>query len=149
MVKLLGNPLDYSDSLVKTRKLIDNWARNQLLIQQAKINLPEGDLQELEFLIDNYRKNLYENTYRKAVINKNLDTLISDYEMQNFLSDNEELFKLKAPLFQVRYIHLPPDNVDQLEIQKSFLRFDAYDRKFLDSLSVSYTHLTLPTTRLV
>ena len=119
LVKLLGNPLDYSDSLVKTRKLIDNWARNQLLIQQAKINLPEGDLQELEFLIDNYRKNLYENTYRKAVINKNLDTLISDYEMQNFLSDNEELFKLKAPLFQVRYIHLPPDNVDQLEIQKS------------------------------
>ena len=53
LVKLLGNPLDYSDSLVKTRKLIDNWARNQLLIQQAKINLPEGDLQELEFLIDN------------------------------------------------------------------------------------------------
>ena len=76
LVKLLGNPLDYSDSLVKTRKLIDNWARNQLLIQQAKINLPEGDLQELEFLIDNYRKNLYENTYRKAVINKNLDTLL-------------------------------------------------------------------------
>ena len=143
LVKLLGNPLDYSDSLVKTRKLIDNWARNQLLIQQAKINLPEGDLQELEFLIDNYRKNLYENTYRKAVINKNLDTLVSDYEMQNFLSDNEELFKLKAPLFQVRYIHLPPDNVDQLEIQKSFMRFDAYDRKFLDSLSFQFYNFVL------
>ena len=49
LVKLLGNHLDYSDSLIKTRKLIDNWARNQLLIQQAKINLPEGDLLKLEF----------------------------------------------------------------------------------------------------
>ena len=49
LVKLLGNSLDYSDSLIKTRSLIDNWARNQLLIQQAKINLSEGDLQELEF----------------------------------------------------------------------------------------------------
>ena len=143
LVKLLGNPLDYSDSLIKARSLIDNWARSQLLIQQAKINLPEGDLQGLEFLVDNYRKNLYENTYRKAIINKNLDTLISDYEMQNFLSDNVELFKLKAPLFQVRYIHLPPDNVDQLEIQRSFQRFDAYDRKFLDSLSFQFYNFIL------
>ena len=143
LVKLLGNPLDYSDSLIKARSLIDNWARSQLLIQQAKINLPEGDLQGLEFLVDNYRKNLYENTYRKAVINKNLDTLISDYEMQNFLSDNEELFKLKAPLFQVRYIHLPPDNVDQFEIQRSFQRFDAYDKKFLDSLSFQFNNFIL------
>ena len=143
LVKLLGNPLDYSDSLIKARSLIDNWARSQLIIQQAKINLPEDDLQGLEFLVDNYRKNLYENTYRKAIINKNLDTLISDYEMQNFLSDNEELFKLKAPLFQVRYIHLPPDNVDQFEIQRSFQRFDAYDRKFLDSLSFQFYNFIL------
>ena len=86
---------------------------------------------------------MYENTYRKAVINKNLDTLISNFEMQNFLSDNEELFKLKAPLFQVRYIHLPPDNVDQLEIQKSFQRFNAYDKKFLDSLSFQFYNFIL------
>ena len=143
LVKLLGNPLDYSDSLIKVRSIIDNWARSQLLIQQSKINLPEDDLQGLEFLVDNYRKNLYENTYRKAVISKNLDTLISDYEMQNFLSDNEELFKLKAPLFQVRYIHLPPDNVDQFEIQRSFQRFDAYDKKFLDSLSFQFNNFIL------
>ena len=143
LVKLLGNPLDYSDSLIKARSIIDNWARSQLIIQQAKINLPEDDLQGLEFLVDNYRKNLYENTYRKAVINKNLDTLISDYEMQNFLSDNAELFKLKAPLFQVRYIHLPPDNVDQFEIQRSFQRFDTYDRKFLDSLSFQFYNFIL------
>ena len=143
LVKLLGNPLDYSDSLIKARSLIDNWARSQLIIQQAKINLPEDDLQGLEFLVDNYRKNLYENTYRKAIINKNLDTLISDYEMQNFLSDNEELFKLKAPLFQLRYIHLPPDNVDQFEIQRSFQRFDAYDKKFLDSLSFQFNNFIL------
>tara|TARA_B100000886_G_scaffold112182_1_gene75379 strand:- start:262 stop:1119 length:858 start_codon:yes stop_codon:yes gene_type:complete len=143
LVKLLGNPVDYSDSLIKARSIIDNWARSQLLMQQAKINLPEGDLLGLESLVDNYRKNLYENTYRKAVINKNLDTLISDYEMQNFLSDNEELFKLRAPLFQVRYIHLPPDNVDQFEIQRSFQRFDAYDRKFLDSLSFQFYNFIL------
>ena len=63
--------------------------------------------------------------------------------MQNFLSDNEELFKLRAPLFQVRYIHLPPDNVDQFEIQRSFQRFDAYDRKFLDSLSFQFYNFIL------
>ena len=42
----------------------------------------------------------------------------------------------------MRYIHLPPDNVDQSEIQRSFQRFNDFDIKFLDSLSFQfYSHI--------
>ena len=71
-------------------------------------------------------------------VSKSLDTLISNFEIQNFLENNQDLFILKAPLFQVRYIHLPPDNVDQSEIQRSFQRFNDFDIKFLDSLSFQF-----------
>ena len=111
-----------TDSLIKLKSLIDSWALNELLIQQAKLNLPESDIIKLEVLVNNYRRDLYSNTYRKSAVNKSLDTLISNFEIQNFLENNQELFKLKAPLYQVRYIHLPPDNVDQFEIQRSFQR---------------------------
>ena len=38
----------------------------------------------------------------------------------------------------MRYIPLPPDNVDQFEIQRSFQRFNDFDIKFLDSLSFQF-----------
>ena len=138
----LSNYGDKSDSLIKLNSLIDDWALNELLIEQAKLNLPESDIFKLEVLVNNYRRDLYSNTYIKSALNKSLDTLISNFEIQNFLENNQELFKLKAPLFQVRYIHLPPDNVDQFEIQRSFQRFNDFDIKFLDSLSFQfYSHI--------
>ena len=134
----MSNYKDKSDSLIKLNSLIDDWALNELLIKQAKLNLPESDILKLEVLVNNYRRDLYSNTYIKSAVNKSLDTLISNFEIQNFLENNQELFKLKAPLFQVRYIHLPPDNVDQFEIQRSFQRFNDFDIKFLDSLSFQF-----------
>ena len=143
LVSELSNYTDNSDSLIKLKSLIDSWAKNELLIQQAKLNLPGDDILQLEILVESYRKDLYANTYIKSAINKNLDTVISSLEIQNFLDNNQELFKLKAPLFQVRYIHLPPDNVDQYEIQRSFQRFSDFDKKFLDSLSFQFNNYIL------
>jgi hypothetical protein len=134
----LSNYRDKTDSLIKLKSLIDSWALNELLIQQAKLNLPESDIFKLEVLVNNYRRDLYSNTYINSAVSKSLDTLINNFEIQNFLENNQDLFILKAPLFQVRYIHLPPDNVDQSEIQRSFQRFNDFDIKFLDSLSFQF-----------
>ena len=134
----LSNYKDKTDSLIKLKSLIDSWALNELLIQQAKLNLPESDIFKLEVLVNNYRRDLYSNTYIKSAVSKSLDTLINNFEIQNFLENNQDLFILKAPLFKVRYIHLPPDNVDQSEIQRSFQRFNDFDIKFLDSLSFQF-----------
>ena len=41
-----------------------------------------------------------------------------------FLNNNKEIFRLKAPLFKVRYIHVPPYNVDKDKIKLSFQRFN-------------------------
>ena len=106
-----------SDSLLKVNTFIDNWAKEQLLHQQAKIILSENDLIKLENMVKDYRNDLYTNSYRKVVLNKNLDTVISFEEINMFLNKNKEFFRLKGPLFKVRYIHLPPDNVDQNKIK--------------------------------
>ena len=56
-----------------------------------------------------------------------------------FLNNNKEIFRLKAPLFKVRYIHVPPYNVDKEKIKLSFQRFNYDDRVFLDSLSYQFS----------
>lgn len=132
-----------SDSILKSRAFIDSWARDQILIQQAQINLPSSEIRKLEQLIAAYKTDLYANTYRKSLANKGIDTLVAIEAVDSFLQNNKEVFKLKTPLYQVRYIHLPPDNVDQFEIQRSFQRYNKADRFFLDSLSFQYNSYIL------
>lgn len=136
----LGNFQNESDSILKTRNYIDLWAKNQLLVQLATQNLDEKELKELEKLVNQYRFDLYSSNYIQSLVNNALDTLIKTSEIDSFLSVNKGVFKLNAPLFQARFIHLPPDNVDQKEIQRSFQRFNLNDRSFLDSLSFQFSN---------
>ena len=132
-----------SDSIFITRNYVDAWAKNQLLVQSATRNLTDDELQGLEDLIDQYLIELYSNAYIQSVVNTTLDTLVSTQEIDSFLFANKGVFKLNAPLYKTRFIQLPPDNVDQNEIQRSFQRFNQDDREFLDSLSFQYNNYLL------
>ena len=139
----LGDFIDETDSILKTRNYIDSWAKSQLFVQTTKRNLPDSELDDLEELIDQYRVELYTNAYIQSVVNTSLDTIVSTVEIDSFLQTNQGVFKLNAPLYKARFIHLPPDNVDQNEIQRSFQRFNQEDRYFLDSLSFQYYNYLL------
>lgn len=141
--KQLSTFSNKSDSLLKTRNLIDSWAKSQLLIQLAERNLEEEALQDLKDLVLNYKNELYANTYLQSAVNTTLDTLVTIREIDSFLLANNSAFKLNSPLYQARFIHLPPDNVDQYEIQRSFERFNDQDRHFLDSLSFQFYNFLL------
>ena len=132
-----------TDSILKSRNFINTWAKNQLLVQSAMLNLSNDELDELEKLITQYRIDLYSNSYIQSLINTSLDTLVNSQEVDSFLVANKGVFKLNAPLYKTRYIHLPPDNVDQKEIQRSFQRFNIEDQIFLDSLSFQYNSYLL------
>lgn len=139
----LGDFIDETDSILKTRNYIDSWAKSQLFVQTTKRNLPDSELDDLEELIDQYRVELYTNAYIQSVVNTSLDTIVSTVEIDSFLQTNQVVFKLNAPLYKLRFIHLPPDNVDQNEIQRSFQRFNQEDRYFLDSLTFQYYNYLL------
>jgi hypothetical protein len=109
-------------------------------MQQAEINLDIDIINKLELLVDQYKIDLYSNTYKQSVIDKAIDTDITSLELDSFLLQNRSVFKLNAPLFQVRFIELPHDNVDLNEIKRSFQRFDEEDMDYLDSLSFQFTN---------
>jgi hypothetical protein len=140
----IANSFDnLSDSIIKTRNFIDSWARNQILLQKAQINLSDNEIDNLDKLIEDYKLDIYGNAYQQTITSKSIDTFISGKEIDSFLYKNKSVFKLKSPLFKVRYIHLPPGNVDQNQIQLSFQRFNNDDKLFLDSLSFQYTNYIL------
>jgi hypothetical protein len=109
-------------------------------MQQAEINLDIDIINKIELLVDEYKIDLYSNTYKQSVIDKAIDTDITSQELDSFLLQNRSVFKLNAPLYQVRFIELPHDNVDLNEIKRSFQRFDEEDMDYLDSLSFQFTN---------
>jgi len=131
---------DKEDSILKVRNFIDDWANKQIVLQQANLNLDDKKIKMLEKLVKQYKTELFSTTYKQSIVNKSLDTLISIQEIDSFMFSNKSIFKLNAPLYQVRYIELPHDNVDKNKIQRSFQRFNKEDQYFLDSLSFQFSH---------
>ena len=131
------------DSILKTRNFIDNWARRNLLYQKALINLSDLKVKDLENLIENYTYDLYGSVYKETLLNKLLDTLTIDEEVNSFFKENAKIFKLNESLFKIRFIQFPIDNVDKNDIIKSFIRYNDIDKLFLDSLSYQFTNKIL------
>ena len=126
------------DSILKVRNFIDEWASKQIILQQAVLNLDKDKIKMLQKLVKQYETELFSITYKQSIVNESLDTLISTQEIDSFMFLNKNFFKLNAPLYQVRYIELPNDNVDKNKIQRSFQRFNNEDKYFLDSLSFQF-----------
>jgi len=132
-----------SDSLLKTKKYINNWARNHLLFEKSKINLSEQTLNQLKLLVNDYRYDLYARTYEESIVENSLDTLIGENEILNYYNLNSSNFKLNEELIQVRFISLPYNNIDIKSIKKKFISFKKNDHIFLDSLSFQFSSSNL------
>jgi hypothetical protein len=128
------------DSLIKVSDYINNWARQKLLYEKSMINLPEDKITELTNMVDAYKNTLFMNAYREFVLKSTMDTLTTKSMISAFYKSNKRNFLLKEPIYRIRHLSFPLDNVDRLEITRRFKRFDVEDVSFLDSLSFQFSN---------
>ena len=128
------------DSMIKVQSFINNWARKKIMFEKSLVNLPEAQLSDLNLLVDDYKSNLFTTTYKESVIKSIIDTIIDPNAIITFYVNNKSNFKLKEPLYRIKYLSFPLDNVDSRQIIKSFKRFEEKDINFLDSLSFQFSN---------
>ena len=128
------------DSLIKVSDYINNWARQKLLYEKSLINLPEDKITELTNMVDAYKNSLFMNAYREFVLKSTMDTLTAKSMIGAYYSSNKRNFLLKEPIYRIRHLSFPLDNVDRREITRRFKRFDVEDVSFLDSLSFQFSN---------
>lgn len=127
-----------SDSIIQAENYINNWARKQLLINQAVINLDIESQEKLDELVSSYRSDLWSSAYKEFVVKSSIDTLISKKEIEQYYENNQNNFLLNETLLKIRYVALPSENIDILEIKEKLIRFNEEDVRFLDSLSFQF-----------
>ncbi|WP_138434701.1 peptidyl-prolyl cis-trans isomerase [Winogradskyella algicola] len=131
------------DSLVIVNGYINRWARQLLLMDGALLNLSEEKQNEFSKLVNQYKSDLYTKAYLEALVKKNIDTLVNADEAEVFYEANKESFKLNDDLLQLRYISLPLNPIDLDTIKKRFRRYEAKDKRYLDSISMQFKSFSL------
>jgi hypothetical protein len=137
----LGNTITKTDSASKVSNYINNWATKQILLEKAKINLPDEKISEFEQLVSNYRKDLYTRAYKEALVNQVQDTVITEEDLRRFYEEEKENFKLKEKIIKLRFIQLPLQFLNTKEVTESLRRFNQEDIKYLDSIGVQFKKL--------
>ena len=138
---VLGENITKQDSASMVTNYINNWATKQILLEKAKINLPDEKIAEFEQLVSNYRTDLYTRAYKEALINQAEDTLISQEELNRFYDEEKENFKLKEKIIKLRFIQLPLQFLNTKEVTESLRRFNEEDIRYLDSIGVQFKKL--------
>ena len=134
------------DSLIKATNYINNWAREKLLFEKSLINLPQEKISDLINLVDAYKNNLFINAYREFVLKSTMESFDTISTINSFYDANKQNFLLKEPIFRVRYVSFPTDNVVRKQITSRFKRYNVEDVRFLDSLSFQFSSYFLSDT---
>lgn len=138
---LVGESLSPEDSTAFVTNLINTWATRQLLMDKARLNLPESQLAEYEQLVSDYRTDLYTRAYKEALVGASADTLINPAELESFYEAEKENFRLQQQVVQLRFVELPRQFLNTDEVRERLRRFRPDDVTYLDSVGVQFRKL--------
>ncbi len=92
-----------SDSAALARNHIDNWIKKNVILHKAERNLNESQ-KDVEDQMQEYRNSLITFIYEKELINQQLDTVVSESEIEAYYNENTRNFELKDNIVKVLYL---------------------------------------------
>ncbi|MEM9143681.1 MAG: peptidyl-prolyl cis-trans isomerase [Bacteroidota bacterium] len=138
---LLQKGISRGDSASFTTHYINTWASKQLLLNKAKINLPEEKLAEFDALVADYQVDLYTRAYKEALVREGTDTVVNRAQLERFYEREKENFRLKEKLVKLRFVELPLEFLNKDETIKRLKSFKSEDMSYLDSIGVQFRKL--------
>ena len=93
------------DSVMAVRSYIDSWIRHALLLHYSEENLTQ-DNDQIDQQLQDYKESLEIYLYEKNLVAQKLDTAVNDKQISDYYDSNKDIFNLKDPIFQVKYLLL-------------------------------------------
>jgi len=131
-----GTPPEDSAKLVEA--YITSWIRKQLLIQEAarKIDINEA---EVERKVLDYRFSIIAYEYQNFYVNKNLDTVVANAEIEKYYKDNVDNFILKQNIVQATFVKVPQNAPRTDKIKELIFANRENDESELKSYCLSFS----------
>ena len=90
------------DSIIILKGFVNNWIKDQLLIKEAETNITR-DI-DIEKLVKDYRSSLIQYNYIEQLYSKDLDTLISEQEINEYYERFKQQFNLAESIVKYTFI---------------------------------------------
>ena len=81
------------DSLRVFMNFVESWAKEKVLYDLSLVNLSQSKKHEIDELVNNYKVDLYINSYKDLIVNSRIDSIVSFTEVDSFYSLNNKNFK--------------------------------------------------------
>ncbi len=143
LIEKTPKDLKGNDSIAFVQNYINEWAKQQLLLNGAKQNLSDERLEEFDILVEQYKKDLYSNAYLEALVSRNLDTIVKDEVAKIYYTNNSEAFKLNEDLVKLKYITVNKDINSLEQIKTIFRRYNKKDKADLERLKIQFKSYAL------
>lgn len=101
----IPSPPSFQDSVLFVKNFANNWATQKLLLKKAEFNF-KSHPHYIDSLLNVYRQSLLIHYYKEAIIQENLDTIISDSLIIDYFEKYKENFRLKEDIIKVQYIKI-------------------------------------------
>lgn len=108
--------LNPEDSILATEHYIKVWISDNLLYNVAQKNIIDQD--NIELLVENYRKSLIIYQYQEQLVSEKLSKEISDETLLDYHKNNKDKFKLDRSLIKGLFLRVPVDapQIEQIRI---------------------------------
>ncbi len=126
--------LSEADSTLFAERYIRNWIEDVLLYQNAIRNIP--DTKDIDRLVENYRRSLFEHEYLRRLIDQKFSSEISEEEIEQFYKDNERLFVLDESLVKGLYLKISNRSHDLADIRKLYTLQDDESFEEIEKYSI-------------
>ena len=120
------------DSAAFMHSYIERWAIDVLFHQKATENVVSTD--EIDRMVENYRKSLIQNLYQDRLITQQLVPTISDAEVLEFYNKEQALFELNEPFVKGFYVKMPVKAPKTRDVRNWCLRKGQEDLEELEKL---------------
>ena len=127
-----------NDSIAIVKSFIDRWATQQLLFEASERNLSNEKVASFNELMEQYKVDLYTKAYLEELVIRQVDTVVTDEQIENYYLKNKQYFKNASELVKMRYINLVKENPKFAKIKAKFSSFTKKDRKELEQLAVQF-----------
>ena len=141
--KILPQNLSAEDSVNFTRSYIENWAKDKIVLDRSKFNLPIEEQQRYNEMVNKYKNELYKKAYMNALVSKKVGNSIDSFQINNYYENNKEIFKINEHLIKLRYLYLRNEMNEFDKIKESFKRFDLEDQIYLDNQKLKFDKVNL------
>lgn len=140
---LIPNNISKEDSLVLVKSMIHNWAVKKLLLKKSLENNSSQENSAINELVENYKHSLLINNYKEQLIKQQLDTVISEAEIDSYYALNKKNFKLNEELIKVKFINFNNNLINKKEVVALFKSDDSEATEALEKYHLNFKSFQL------